>query len=491
MFKSVFSKYFAVISLIIVTGFLLMMGLQTVLFTRSVAEEKRELLQENADNISRHTAIAATESVLDTNGTVNYHLDQNGLSPFLNLMAEAIDATILVTDSEGKVLLCSDGVQSTYIGNTSLHSLVGTIQKDYFEVGTLGGLFYNRRYTAATAVMINNYVLGYVFVSTPTTSVIQILKSNWRIFCLSAVGALTLSCLAVYWLTYRFVQPLRQMAAATRCFAQGDFSARVPVRGRDEVAELGSALNHMAISLSSLETMRRSFIANVSHELKTPMTTIAGFIDGMLDGTIPPQKQSHYMTIVSGEVKRLSRLVRSMLDLSRIDSGELKLSSVRLDLAEIVCSVLISSEQRIEEKDLHITGMENCGRLEVDGDYDLLNQVLYNLLDNAIKFTDVGGDIDIRLFRQNSRVYCVIRNTGAGIPSQEMPQIFERFYKSDRSRSLDKNGMGLGLYIVKTVIDLHHGEITVRSVQGEFTEFAFWLPAPATDAQEYSAGSVQ
>lgn len=182
------------------------------------------------------------------------------------------------------------------------------------------------------------------------------------------------------------------------------------------------------------------------------------------------------MKIVSDEVKRLSRLVRSMLDLSRIDSGEVKMNVTKIDLAEMVGSVLVSSEQRIEQKRLTITGMEECERQEVYGDYDLMNQVLYNLLDNAIKFTNEGGNIHIRLYRENGRVYTAIRNTGEGIPPEEMPQIFERFYKSDRSRSLDKNGVGLGLYIVHTVICLHGGEIAVRSKQGEYTEFCFWLP---------------
>jgi len=225
-----------------------------------------------------------------------------------------------------------------------------------------------------------------------------------------------------------------------------------------------------------VETMRRSFVANVSHELKPPMTTIAGFMDGMLDGTIPQEKQPHYMKIVSDEVKRLSRLVRSMLDLSRIDSGELKMNRVRFDLSEVLFSVLVASEQRIEQKELSITGLDACERLEVEGDYDLLNQVLYNLVDNAIKFTDQGGTIDLRLSRRDQRAYVSIRNTGDGIPASEMPRIFERFYKSDRSRSLDKNGVGLGLYIVHTVIRLHRGEVSVRSVEGEFTEFSFWIP---------------
>ena len=207
-----------------------------------------------------------------------------------------------------------------------------------------------------------------------------------------------------------------------------------------EVAELASSLNNMAVSLSSVEGMRRSFVANVSHELKTPMTTIAGFIDGILDGTIPPDKRNYYLKIVSDEVKRLSRLVKSMLDLSRIDSGQMKLNPVRFDLTEVTCSALLSFERRIEEKNMTVEGLEDCPRMEVNGDFDLLGQVVYNLLDNAVKFTNEGGTLSIHITRRDGRVYCAIRNSGVGIPANEMPHIFERFYKSDKSRSLDKNG---------------------------------------------------
>lgn len=481
MFKSVFSKYFTAISLIIVSGFLIMSGLQIVLFTRSLTEDKRALLQENADSIAQHTEVSAIESHVIGGREVVYVLDQERLAPFLNLMGEAIDATIFIADADGDVLLCSDTALMHAAKDTSLRKITAQVTDSLFVISTLEGLFERPQYAASTPIAIKDKTIGYVLVSAPTASLWNTLSSNLKVYMVSAFGALALSFVVVYLLTLHIVRPLRQMAAATRRFAQGDFSARVTVRGKDEMAELADALNHMAVSLSSLETMRRSFIANVSHELKTPMTTIAGFVDGMLDGTVPHEQQSRYMKIVSDEVKRLSRLVRSMLDLSRIDSGELKMNTVRMDLTEALCGVLVSSEQRIEKKGLRITGLEECGKTEIDGDYDLMCQVLYNLVDNAIKFTEDGGYIDFRLTKADGRVNVVVRNSGAGIPAEEMPQIFERFYKSDRSRALDKNGMGLGLYIVKTVISFHHGEVAVRSVEGEFTEFAFWVPAASTD----------
>ncbi|MBE6777784.1 MAG: HAMP domain-containing histidine kinase [Ruminococcaceae bacterium] len=491
MFKSVFSKYFSVIITIVAAGFLLMTGLQVTLFTRTVSNDKRELLLENSRNIAKHVEIYYARSYLESDGNVKYLLDAAHASPMLHLFSEAVDACVFVVDNSGKVLVAAETEQLSL--QTSVAPLPFDSKDDssHFAVSTMSGMFREVCYVAVTPITINNVRVGGVYMAAPATTVLEVLRSNFKVYLMSTVGALVLSFVAVYWLSYRFVRPLRQMASATRRFARGDFSARIQVKGNDEVAELADSLNHMAISLSSSEQMRRSFVANVSHELKTPMTTIAGFIDGMLDGTIPPEKHHHYMTIVSEEVKRLSRIVRSMLELSRIDSGDVHLNKVRIDLTDVVCSVLVSSEQRIEQKHLRITGMEDCARVELDGDRDLISQVMYNLLDNAIKFTDEGGEIDIRLRSTPGRAECVIRNTGAGIPPHEMPQIFERFYKSDRSRSLDKNGTGLGLYIVKSVIALHGGEVTVRSVEGEFTEFAVWLPTADAETRELTDGTVR
>lgn len=476
MYKSVFTKYFSIISLIIAVSFLMMSLLQAVLFTRSISEEKRELLLENAENIANHTERAAAQSHVLNDGTVSFELDTNTIEPFFAVIADAVDATVFMTNTDGTVLMTSEGNKSPYIGKTEPSELIDKSTDTRFVISDIDGLFTEKQYVGIAPVRINNHILGYVFVVTPATTIFYTLSSHFQVYLMSALGALMVSSAVVYLLCYRFVRPLKQMASVTRRFASGDFSARVKVRGKDEVAELGEALNHMATSLSSLETMRRSFIANISHELKTPMTTIAGFIDGILDGTIPPEREKHYLKIVSDEIKRLSRLVRSMLDISRIDSGELKINKVRFDLIDVIGGVLLSSEQRIIKKNLHITGLDDEQCFEIDGDYDLMNQVLYNLIDNAIKFTNEGGHIDIRLQKTDTRVICSIRNTGEGIPAPELPQIFERFYKSDRSRSLDKNGMGIGLYIVKTVIGLHEGEISVRSVQNEFTEFTFWIP---------------
>jgi signal transduction histidine kinase len=272
------------------------------------------------------------------------------------------------------------------------------------------------------------------------------------------------------------VMPLREMSAAAVAFGKGDFTRRVPVRGHDEISELAVAFNNMATSLAESENINRSFVANVSHELKTPMTTIAGFINGILDGTIAPAQQKHYLRIVSSEVMRLSRLVQSMLNLSRIDSGKMILRQSEFDLQQVVFDTMLSFEGLITGRNISVEGMEDCQSVRVSGDADLLHQVVYNLVENAVKFTNAGGTITVSLRERNGCAQVIIRNTGAGIAQEELPLVFERFYKTDKSRSNDKNGMGLGLYIVRTIIQLHGGEIEVRSRENEYCEFEFRIP---------------
>jgi signal transduction histidine kinase len=232
----------------------------------------------------------------------------------------------------------------------------------------------------------------------------------------------------------------------------------------------------MASALSVLESSRRSFVANVSHELKTPMTTIGGFIDGILDGTIPKENHDEYLLRVSEEVKRLSRLVTSMLNLSKIEAGELELKMSEFDITSLVIDSMLSFEQEIEKKSISVEGFENLNPTTVKADRDMLHQVIYNLVDNAVKFTQNEGVISISSgVTQKEEIFVSIRNTGEGVSTEELGKIFERFYKVDKSRSYDVKSAGLGLYLCKTIIEMHGGKIFAESVEGEYTQFTILL----------------
>ena len=272
------------------------------------------------------------------------------------------------------------------------------------------------------------------------------------------------------------MNPLRNMTSAVKKFGKGDFETRVTVYGNDEIAELSVAFNNMADSLANLEKMRNSFLASVSHDLRTPMTTIAGFIDGIMSGAIPPEKQEHYLKLISSEIHRLSRLVSQILDVSRLESGDRKMQFADFDVAEVARIILISFEKSIEEKNLEVSFDTEADEMQVYADKDAIHQVIYNLCHNAIKFAKYGGRFEIKISSCDAKnIKISVFDEGQSISDEEASMIFERFYKTDKSRGLDKSGVGLGLYICKTIIDAHEQQIGVESIEGESTEFWFTL----------------
>ena len=293
---------------------------------------------------------------------------------------------------------------------------------------------------------------------------------------MSCLWVMLAALLAAYFISDKIIDPLKKMSKAAKSFAAGKFDVRVPVRGRDEVAELATAFNNMASSLASLEDMRRTFLANVSHDLRTPMTTISGFIDGIIDGAIPPEKHEYYLDVIRTEIRRLSRLVGNLLDITRIQAGERKFNKTAFDICEMARLILISFEQKIDQKKLDVEFECKKEKMIVYADRDAIYQILYNICDNAVKFSREGGKYRISILEKDRKVYTSVYNEGIGIPAEELPFVFERFYKSDKSRGLDKTGVGLGLYIAKTIIDAHDEEIWVKSVYGENCEFVFTLP---------------
>ena len=231
----------------------------------------------------------------------------------------------------------------------------------------------------------------------------------------------------------------------------------------------------MAASLAKVESQRAEFIANVSHELKTPMTTISGFAEGILDGTISPEKERDALNVIVSETRRLSRLVRRMLDLSRLNAlSETVTAQEQFDIVELMSRVLISLEGRITERGLDVDAQFPEGPVMVWGEPDSVTQVCYNLLDNAAKFAAQGTDITVSIVKKDGKALVSIRNLGATIPADELPLLFDRFHKADYSRSMDREGVGLGLYIVKTIIGNLKEKITVTSEDG-VTQFTFTL----------------
>jgi signal transduction histidine kinase len=407
----------------------------------------------------------------------------------LNLMSSAIGADVVVCDSNGEVILCRHLITNDfkvldednclehqgYKMSQRIFQMVD--QGQFYTMDTMEGLYNRLSLVVVDKIQVNGVTSSYVVASEPITGGLwPFISGIFRLFLFAAIITILLSIIVVYGFTYSISRPLHEMSKLTKSYASGDFSKRMKLRENDELGDLATALNTMAKSLATLEASRRSFVANVSHELKTPMTTISGFIDGILDGTIPLDEQSHYLGIVSQEVKRLSRLVVSMLNLSKVEASELGLDLDRFNISEMLFNIFVTFEQHIEKKHIRIEGLDKIESVMVDAEKDLIYQVVYNLVDNAVKFTDEGGTISVSVAQDNEKVIAGIKNSGKGIPADEVSTIFERFYKVDKSRSENAKGAGLGLYLAKSIVELHGGQITAQSEEGKYSDFIFWIP---------------
>lgn len=486
--KSIFTRYLGITMGIVVLSFIMLGTVMMAFFAQYWRGEKKDLLLKNANSIADVSSVFLTKS-----GEDSYQLETNVLKGFIATFSTSIDADIFITDLEGNILLGNyANSKLTDPQTVPKQTVAAAAQSGYEGRGTFGGLYQSPSYIIGVPMYTSEgQCVGTVFAATSAASVNAFEGEALQMFLVAAVAALAITFCVVGVFAFRLVKPLRQMSAAARSFGSGDFSVRVPVTSSDELGQLAVSFNNMANSLSNSEGTRRSFIANVSHELKTPMTTIAGFIDGILDGTIPKEQESKYLHIVSDEVKRLSRLVKSMLDLSRIDSGEMKLHPSRFDITHTVVTTLLTFEQKIDEKQIEIRGLEEAAPQEVWGDQDLLHQVVYNLIENAVKFTNEGGYIAVQVSDSIDRTTVVIENSGPGIAPEDLPMIFERFYKTDKSRSRDKNGMGLGLYLVRTILKFHGGDIAVSSAVGQFCRFEFYIPKPQEAPKLKDTGSFK
>ena len=412
-------------------------------------------------------------------------LDSNWeLKMSISLSAQVSDSDILVCDDEGYVVLSSNmsiydeelGLKVPY----SAHNAVVNRGK-YSSFGDFGGHFSNLRYIQGRPIYsASGEVMGTVFASTSAEDVLEMFFKLVYVFLMVSVLIFVTALLVQSLLIRKQIKPLRDVAQAARSFGLGNYSIRVAENDRmDEIGELTRAFNTMADSLEKAESLRQEFVANVSHELRTPMTTISGFIDGIIDGTVPPERREACLKTVSDEVKRLSRLVVKMLEISRLQArlssskGALKVDD--FNISEVLRLTLLGMEQKITSKNLDVDARLPDEDMVVRGEKDSIMQVVYNLLGNAVKFAHEGTVLALSIEKKDNKALISFSNRGDTIPKKELNEIFERFHKADSSRSEDKEGLGLGLYIVKTIMNAHGESVKVSSVDG-LTTFAITLP---------------
>ena len=469
--KTAFGRTFFTAAIILLAAILLVGGTFQLLVRQLMTEDA--LLDDCA-------TVAGLASAYYGEGTVSTDLF------FVNLsIATQVSGTdAVICDASGKLVLCSDSPMGCpHQGMTLSESYLQQVLREgkVVDKGLVEGLYTDSRYVAGMPIMDTrtNTPVGVVIVSTPVTTAMSLLDKLADTYMLVSFLVVLAAVLVITLMARKQSTPLQAMAKAASDFGHGHLDARVEVDEStpQEVQELALAFNNMATSLQKSEYQRQEFVANVSHELKTPMTTISGYVDGMLDGTIPPERHQHYMQLVSQETKRLSRLVRSMLDISRMQDQDSfppeQLSQFAVD--ECVGQVLISYEQKITEKGLDVDVDFPEHTVYTRANPDAITQVVYNLVDNAVKFCPEGGVLSLAIREGGDKIYVSVGNQGDTIPPEELALVFDRFHKLDKSRAKNRDGWGLGLYIVKTLICRHGEDISVTSQNGK-TEFTFTLP---------------
>ena len=466
---SLFTKYYIAIAATVIAS-LIILGTIFSFFLYDYWKEKNL-----SDLLSNSVALSAAVTAENNSQTLEEHAKSTYISSIINVYKRTDGNDTFIIDSEGKILNQSDA--SVPVLPKEILLLTANLGRSKTYVNTINWEEYGgKTLIAVNPIISDGLQVGAVVSVKRAKAFFTYFDDILRLFAFSALASLVVSVAVAYYLVYRVYKPISQLKEATQHIGAGDYSYRVQIDGEDEFAYLGAAFNKMADDLSALESSRRNFIANVSHELKTPMTTIGGYIDAIMDGTISADKQDHYLQIVSNEVKRLSRLVVAMLNLSKIEAGERKLSKKEVNLSSMLFEIVLSFEQRIEQNNIEVIGLDSIGDINATVDSDMIYQVFYNLVDNAVKFTDNGGRIALRLSEHNGKAVFRIINECSGITKEDLEKIFERFYKVDRSRHYDTQGFGLGLYIAKTIVGMHGGQITARSTEGKNCEFLFWIP---------------
>ena len=481
MFKSVFAKYIISFMLIIFISFAVLVSIITGMVENYAVNSKEQILSKTAHGAAEFLGARTdmqSQNVLERVISAEREDVDRMLTAFAGMDE---DISILLVDEDGDVIrmISADGKITRSNGKIPAHimnEVNNLVELSEFE--ELEGVFDTPHlFYTAPVFTANEYVCGTVFACAASARQDALLDVMLKTILISSLWVMLAALIVVYIVTERVIGPLKDMSRMAGEFAAGNYSARVPVRGRDEVAALAVAFNDMADSIARLEVMRNTFVANVSHDLRTPMTTISGFIDNILSGAIPPERHAHYLEVIRTEVARLARLVASLLDLSRIQAGDRKFDKKPFDVCEMARRILFSFEGKIDTKRLEVEFLCDEDRMLTLADHDAIYQILYNICDNAVKFSREGGVLRVALTTiKDDHVQVSVYNEGEGIAAEDVPYVFERFYKGDKSRGLDKSGAGLGLFISKTIMDAHNERIWVRSEQGSFCEFNFTLP---------------
>ena len=478
-FNSIFGKNFAIyVSIILISFAVLGTSLSQIYRSYFIDRQERTLIER-----SENLANLFFEQFLAAHGPFAWILQaqyQELIETEARNLREYLGYTYLVINRDFFILSPSEDLPINdyeFLDTESLPELFLVMEGQVISsVGTLGGLFFEPKLSVIYPIGTDEIVIGAIVMSASMESLNENISEVIRI----TINGVIISCIAAFIMIYfssrSITKPLRQMNEAAKVIASGDFEKRIEVASLDEIGQLAESFNNMAEGLNMQEDSRRAFVANISHDLRSPLTSIIGFLEAMKDGTIPSDKTDYYLDIVLSECKRLAKIANDLLDISKIElTGELELLREDFELNSLIRDTLIQFENRIRQKNIKADISFAGETAMVFADFEKIQRVLYNLLDNGVKFTPEGGRIRVETTVKDKKVFVSVRDSGRGLSEEEKPHVFERFYKADSSRGMDKTGTGLGLSIVREFIKAHDEKIFVESAEGLGCNFVFTL----------------
>lgn len=397
----------------------------------------------------------------------------------LQCQLDAIDiylsSNIWIVDRQGRIL-----VQSEFSRIPDIPKVIDDFDpvdmgKEYYHIGRFYNEFPTDMLTVMAPITSNFKTTGYVLIHRPMKTLIQERDRILNITYICFLVIYGLSFLFLLFFHYSIFVPLKKINLAVQEYSSGNFKYKIPTKSNDEIGRLSVALNYMAEGMGDADEYQKKFIANISHDFRSPLTSIKGYVEAMLDGTIPPEMQEKYLNIVLFETDRLNKLTSGLLTLNSYDTKSSMLEKTNFDIHAVIKNVAASFEGICRAKRVSIELVFQEGDLPVHADMSKIQQVLYNLIDNAIKFSHHNSVIYVETTEKNDKVFVSVKDTGIGIPKNSITKIWDRFYKTDLSRGKDKTGTGLGLAITKEIIQAHNENINVISTEGTGTEFLFSL----------------
>ncbi|RDY28617.1 sensor histidine kinase [Lachnotalea glycerini] len=402
----------------------------------------------------------------------------------LEAMGAYLSATIWIVDSEGKIIINSE--ETTDLNNlTVIENFDRTISgSSYYQTGNFYGMFDQSMLSVISPITSNYKVKGYLIILTPMSEIIASKDRILNITFVTLVVIFLLSTIIMIAFTFMVYLPIRKITTAANEYAQGNLKYELDIRKQDEIGYLANTLNYMSSELNKSEEYQKKFIANISHDFRSPLTSIKGYVEAIIDGTIPVEMQEKYLKIILFETERLTKLTSSLLTLNDFNTKAAMLEISDFDINKVIKKTASTFEGTCKDKKISIELILTGHHLYVAADMSKIQQVLYNLIDNAIKFSHNNSNIFVETTEKNGKIFVSVKDTGIGIPKDSLKKIWERFYKSDLSRGKDKKGTGLGLSIVKEIIQAHSENINVISTEGVGTEFIFTLPLSKTSPRE-------